>query len=169
METQQMTEASNAIISSAQLLEHWQGQRRLTRKVIEAYPEDKFFDYTIGGMRPFAQLLMEVLDVAGSGIEGIATGNWKSMDQLSHVTGNGPKTKQEILQQWDALTEQIDQLWLQITPERFQEKVLAFGAFEGPVYSTLLYFNDNEIHHRAQAYVYLRSLGISPPPFWDRN
>ncbi|WP_367868755.1 DinB family protein [Pedobacter sp. WC2423] len=27
---------------------------------------------------------------------------------------------------------------------------------------------DNEIHHRGQGYVYLRSLGIEPPFFWDR-
>ncbi|MGB4400232.1 MAG: DinB family protein [Daejeonella sp.] len=26
---------------------------------------------------------------------------------------------------------------------------------------------DNETHHRAQAYVYLRALGIEPPAFWD--
>ncbi|MEJ6979249.1 DinB family protein [Pedobacter sp. P351] len=28
---------------------------------------------------------------------------------------------------------------------------------------------DNEIHHRGQAYVYLRSLGITPPFFWERD
>ena len=27
---------------------------------------------------------------------------------------------------------------------------------------------DNEIHHRGQAYVYLRALGIEPPHFWER-
>ena len=28
---------------------------------------------------------------------------------------------------------------------------------------------DNEIHHRGQGYVYLRELGIEPPPFWERG
>ncbi|MGZ5248500.1 MAG: DinB family protein [Flavitalea sp.] len=32
----------------------------------------------------------------------------------------------------------------------------------------MFYFIDNEIHHRGQGYVYLRSLGIEPPFFWDR-
>jgi uncharacterized damage-inducible protein DinB len=27
---------------------------------------------------------------------------------------------------------------------------------------------DNEIHHRGQAYVYLRALGLDVPPFWER-
>ena len=33
----------------------------------------------------------------------------------------------------------------------------------------LLYWIDNEVHHRGQAYVYLRALGIEPPPFYDRS
>ena len=32
-----------------------------------------------------------------------------------------------------------------------------------------IYFIDNEIHHRAQGFVYLRALGIEPPFFWDRE
>jgi len=36
------------------------------------------------------------------------------------------------------------------------------------VYENILYFVDNEIHHRGQAYVYLRALGIEPPFFWER-
>lgn len=33
----------------------------------------------------------------------------------------------------------------------------------------ILYAIDNEIHHRGQGYVYLRSLGIEPPPFYERS
>jgi uncharacterized damage-inducible protein DinB len=32
-----------------------------------------------------------------------------------------------------------------------------------------LYVIDNEIHHRAQGYVYLRAMGIAPPPFYERG
>ncbi|WP_448635563.1 hypothetical protein [Pedobacter panaciterrae] len=42
-------------INSNALLDHWQGHRRLTRRVIEAFPEDKLFNYSVGGMRPFAR------------------------------------------------------------------------------------------------------------------
>jgi uncharacterized damage-inducible protein DinB len=38
----------------------------------------------------------------------------------------------------------------------------------GKVHWILLYIIDNEIHHRGQGYVYLRSLGIEPPHFWER-
>jgi uncharacterized damage-inducible protein DinB len=168
METQENTTAQNTVMSPAQLLTHWQGHRSLTRKVLEAFPEDKLFSYSIGGMRPFAELLMEIIDLTSGGVEGMATGKWKSMDEMSHVNGPKPATKQELLKIWDQITDEMNQLWSHITPARFQEVVVAFGAYEGPVYSTLLYFIDNEIHHRGQAYAYLRSLGITPPPFWDR-
>ena len=45
----------------------------------------------------------------------------------------------------------------------------AFGEYEGVLHGVLLYWIDNEIHHRGQGYVYLRSLGIEPPAFYDRG
>ena len=167
METNQTATASY-IINQEQLLEYWQGHRRLTRRVIEVFPEDKLFSYSIGGMRPFSVMVMELIDLAG-GISGLVNGEWKSMDEMSHANGNLPKTKAELLVLWDEVSEQIEKYWPQLSEARFQEIVLAFGAYEGPVYSTLLYFIDNEIHHRGQGYVYLRSLGITPPPFWERG
>ena len=35
------------------LLAQWQGHRRLTRRVIEAFPDDKLFTFSVAGMRPF--------------------------------------------------------------------------------------------------------------------
>ena len=51
---------------------------------------------------------------------------------------------------------------------RFEAVDTAFGQYEGVIYGLLLYWIDNEIHHRGQGYVYLRALGIEPPPFWER-
>lgn len=157
------------IISSEALLEHWQGHRRLTRKTIEAFPEDKIFSYSVGGMRPFAQMLTEIMDISKDGIEGIVTGEWKPIAELDHYTEKlNLDTKAEILQYWDSITMQINQLWFKIAQQRFHEVDMAFGAYEGKIIDLLLYFIDNEIHHRAQGYVYLRSLGIEPPAFWNR-
>ncbi|MGS0525217.1 hypothetical protein ACU8V7_08585 [Zobellia nedashkovskayae] len=62
------------VILPAELLTHWQGHRTLTRKVIEAFPEKDFFEYTIGGMRPFSKMVDELLSIAGPGIQEIVTG-----------------------------------------------------------------------------------------------
>ena len=48
------------------------------------------------------------------------------------------------------------------------ESDLAFGQWQMPIHGLLLYIIDNEIHHRGQGYVYLRALGIEPPPFYER-
>lgn len=154
------------VMNSETVLKHWQGHRGLTRRVIEAFPESELFNYSVGGMRPFAELALEMINMAGPGIKGIATDKWEKFEG----TERPPlKTKEDILRLWDETTEQINEYWPQISPEHFQDIVSAFGQWEGPVHWILFYFIDNEIHHRGQGYVYLRSLGIEPPPFWDRH
>lgn len=166
MESAQKTEKTTFISADA-LLAHWQGHRRLTRRVIEAFPEDKLFTYSVGGMRPFAELAMEMLRMGAPGVRGVVVGQWQSWNDVEKAYPT-PHSREELLAMWDRSTEQINSLWPHITAERFQEVVKMFGQWEGPVYWSILYFIDNEIHHRAQGYVYLRSLGIEPPPFWER-
>jgi uncharacterized damage-inducible protein DinB len=152
------------VLSAAKLLEHWQGHRRVTRKVIEAFPEDKLFDFSVGGMRPFSEMVAEFLKMAEPIAQGVATGNWVSRDDLAM-----PKTKAELLALWDQATKAINTVWATIPPHRFSEVDKAFGQWEGSGIDTILYAIDNEIHHRGQAYVYLRVLGITPPAFYDRS
>ena len=166
METNGTLSTEAIIITPAQLVKHWQGHRNLTRRVIEAFPETELFKYSVGGMRPFAELAMEMLGMAIPGLKGVITGTWESGQDVFSKTA--PPTKNDLLNLWDKTTEQINVLWAQIPAARFQEIDLAFGLYEGPVYYLINYWIDNEIHHRGQGYVYLRSLGIEPPPFWDR-
>lgn len=151
-------------ITAANLLEHWQGHRGLTRRVIEAFPEKEFFEYSVGGMRPFANMVQELLAIAAPGLREIVGGNTEELNEhLEHQN-----SKAYLLASWDQATAEINQLWAQIPEEKFTETILAFGQYEGTVWSTILYFIDNEIHHRAQGFVFLRSLGIEPPYFWQR-
>ncbi len=160
--------ASTAVISADQLLEQWQGHRRLTRKVIEAFPEDKLFTFSIGGMRTFSELASELLAMGAPSIKGLVAGEWPSFQEVE-TEYKKAGTKEELLRIWDKSTEEINALWPKIPVSRFQENILFWGQYEGLVYTSLLYLIDNEIHHRGQGYVYLRSLGIEPPAFWDRN
>ena len=57
------TELTSFITPDA-LLAHWQGHRRLTRRVIDAFPDDKLFAFSVGGMRPFGALAMEMATMA---------------------------------------------------------------------------------------------------------
>ncbi|NSL85976.1 damage-inducible protein DinB [Chitinophaga sp. Mgbs1] len=160
------TELTATVISPEEIRKHWQSHRGLTRRLIEAFPEDQFFTFSIGGMRPFSELIAELNRIAASAATGLPTGNWHSESYASATT---PATKAEVLALWDNVTTAIDSNWPLMTLERFHETDKAFGMYEGVVYSLLLYFIDNEIHHRGQAYVYFRALGLEPVPFWDRN
>ena len=68
--------------------------------------------------------------------------------------GAAPTTKAEILRLWDEVTDQIGALWPQIPAQRFDEIDTAFGQYEGRVSGLFLYWIDNEVHHRGQAYMY---------------
>lgn len=171
MTTQNTTAIDLQLFASTDgLLNEWLGHRRLTRRVIEAFPEDKLFSYSIGGMRTFAEMMKEVIDISGPGVRGIATDNWENTGGFSkHTFSPEDNNKAGLLRLFDAGTEEIKTFWPQIPEGKFQETVVAFGMYEGIGYSTILYFIDNEIHHRAQGTVYLRSLGIEPPAFWNRD
>jgi uncharacterized damage-inducible protein DinB len=153
------------VISSNDLLAHWQGHRHLTRNVIEAFPEDKLFNHSVGGMRPFSELALEMLNMAVPSVAGAVSGEWKALGEVERK----PTTKAEILKLWDESTEKLNELFPQIKTERFQEVDKAFGQYEGTIHALIFYCIDNEIHHRGQGYVYLRSLGIEPPFFWERG
>jgi uncharacterized damage-inducible protein DinB len=144
---------SNAFITSDALLPHWQGHRRLTRRVIDAFPEDKLFTFSVGGMRPFGALALEI----------VISGEWNTS------TSRDPRPKQDVLRQWDEDTAQLNTLWPQIPPQRFAETITAFGQYKDVLHNLILYVIDNEVHHRGQGFVYLRALDIAPPPFYERT
>jgi uncharacterized damage-inducible protein DinB len=157
------TSQSPIVITPEGLLKHWQGHRHVTRRVIEAFPDDQLFTFSIGGMRTFGALAMEILTMSVPLVRGMVNGDWNASWDRAELP------KREVLRLWDEATEEINALWPQIPPQRFQEQMVAFGQFPGVGYTLVLYIIDNEIHHRGQGYVYLRALGIEPPPFYERG
>lgn len=161
MSTQSTTPAQ--VITPEALRAHWQGHRRLTRRMIQAFPEDKLFTFSLGGMRTFGDLALEMVAMAAPMVRGAATGEW------SEYTPPKVETRDDLLRLWDESTVEINALWQLIPMERFQETLTAFGQYTAPLIELLLYTIDNEVHHRGQGYVYLRALGVEPPPFYDRD
>lgn len=147
--------------NSRPLLEQWQSQRRLTRQLIETFPEDEFFNYRLGGMQSFSEMTMELLTVAVPGLWGMLTGEWKVIQQMvSQEDKRMPASKAALLRRWDQATELINTLWFQIPSARFLEMDKAFGETERTIQVLVLSWIDNEILLRAQAFVYLSTLGI---------
>ena len=155
---------SAQVISPRDLLTHWQGHRSLTRRVIELFPEKEFFEFSIGGMRPFSQLVSELLSVGAPGLKGIVNQEIIPFTEMFQQL----TTKAEYLEKWDEATEEINHLWWHLSVDDFSKVFNLFGQYEFPAIQNILYFIDNEVHHRGQGYVYLRALGIEPPFFWER-
>src|SRR5580693_7271352 len=104
MEMATETTPMNVLTTDA-LLNNWQGHRRLTRRTIEAFPEDKLFQFSVGGMRPFAEMAWEFIRMAVPIVEGVSTGKWEEFTQSQ---GQKPTTKSELLRLWDEQTAELD-------------------------------------------------------------
>jgi uncharacterized damage-inducible protein DinB len=152
------------VITPEDLLKHWQGHRALTRRVIDLFPEKDFFEFSIGGMRSFSKLTEELLAIGAPALKGIVNREIQPYNE-------GTKKlifKAQYLEKWDEATAEINENWQKLTIEDFNETFKLFGQYEFPIIQNILYFIDNEVHHRGQGYVYLRALGIEPPFFWER-
>jgi len=153
---------TNSVLQKDELLLHWQSHRAITRRTIEKFEEKDLFEFSIGGMRPFSEMAIELLAIAAPGLESMATG-------LPHeYTKKEFTSKEEILKAWDESTVLINSYYAQIPADRFQEVFNLYGEYNYKIVDNIFYFIDNEIHHRGQGYVYLRALGIEPPFFWER-
>lgn len=157
------TATTTTILTSESLLKHWQGHRALTRRVIDLFPEEDFFNFSIGGMRTMAQFSDELLSIGAPALKAIV-----NREISAYVEPENLKTKADYLKQWDADTQTINAFWPQLKEEDFSQMFNLFGQYEFPIIQNIFYFIDNEIHHRGQGFVYLRALGITPPFFWDR-
>lgn len=163
MENATVSNQAKGILSKEELLNHWQGHRALTRRVIDAFPEKDLFEFSIGGMRTFGKMVDELLAIAVPGTKEVLGIKSEFSEEIGH--GN---SKEKVLELWDQATDQLNHYWKQISDDKFNEEMQLFGQYDGTGMSHFHYFIDNEIHHRGQGYVYLRALGITPPFFWER-
>ena len=159
-------EAVKPLLDPAGLLEILEGNRRLTLRVIEAFPEEALFHYKpVEVLRPFGEMVKEILDIEYDYMRGIALGEWS----FSHIC-DGVKTKADLLSTCHRVRERTRELWPRLTVERLLtvEPDPFWGGPPQSHFERLVYALENEIHHRGQAYIYLRELGIEPPAFYER-
>ncbi len=150
------------------LLEHWQGHQRLTRRVLEAFPEDEVSTFApTPPMRPFGVLTLEIIGMIEPTLRGLSTRSWETLPDLETLQRT-EHSKAELLARWDKTAQALQGGFAQIPEASFYETHAAFGQWTMPGNALILYLIDNEIHHRAQGYVYLRLLGIEPPAFYER-
>lgn len=150
------------LLTLEQFYNHWQGHRRLTLRTVEAFPDDKLFSYKVEPMRTFGEIAKEILGVEAYTLNGIISGEWvwKPDEAIT--------SKESLLAGFLAMKKTTKELWSKLTSERLHAVEKDGWGMESSNRDRLLYIVDNEIHHRAQGYVYLRSLAIEPPAFYER-
>ena len=149
------------LLTPEALLTNLEDVRALTRNVIEAFPEKELFEFSVANLRPFSAMVEEFLRVMDY--------LFKERFQEQHtlfLEGAFPTTKAEVLALWDRATEILDREWTKVgdytQPLTIYQMTFSFAQW-------ILYFIENESHHRGQGYTYLRALGIEPPFFWARE
>lgn len=159
----------NHLFSPGELLDWWEGHRRLTLRTIEAFPEEALFQFSPAKpLRSFGSMVTEIISLEAAYVRGIAEGRW-SFAEIG-PDGNGPDAKTDLLKACLTVREDTRWLWEKIDAAALHQ-VVSDGLFDPAPKRNLdrvLYAIENEIHHRGQGYIYLRMLGISPPPFYER-
>lgn len=142
-----------------------EGNRRLTMRVVEAFPEDQLFNYTPDEkLRPFAEMVKEIMNIENGYMRGIALDKWEYQNLFEGVT-----TKENLIKISNEIREETRKMWAEMPEERLE--IVVKDSFFGPEqshFARLQYALENEIHHRGQGYTYLRILGIEPPEFYVR-
>jgi uncharacterized damage-inducible protein DinB len=151
------------VLPPDEYLARYLGHRRLTRRVIAAFPAGQFETFSVGGMRPFGSLVRELLAMGAPMFRAFATDEWPPWDE-----DRTPMSQSAALSAWDAATPVIEASWPGLLAKGLEREITIYGQWPGTVAHHLMYLLENEIHHRAQGYVYLRALGVEPPPFWER-
>ena len=142
------------VISKEDLLKHWQGHRNLTRRVIELFPQKDFFEFSIGGMRTFAQLTSELLAIASPGLKGIVN---RKVEPFSEEAEKFT-TKEQFLKKWDESTAEINDLWEQLSMEDFSDTFNLFGQYEFPIIQNILYFIGLKMANEVKFYIFIRKI-----------
>ena len=150
------------LLTPEALLTNLKDVRALTRNVIEAFPEKELFEFSVANLRPFSQMVEEFLMITNY----IFTETLHEKHTPFYTEGQFPTTKAEVLALWDRATEILDREWTKVgdytQPLTIYQMTFSFAQW-------ILYFIENESHHRGQGYTYLRALNIEPPFFWARE
>ncbi|GIN73144.1 DNA damage-inducible protein DinB [Bacillus sp. J14TS2] len=152
-------------ISKEEFMEILEGNRKLTIRIIEAFPEERLFQYKpVEPLRPFSEMVIEILNIEKAYMRGIALDEWEYSNAYEGVL-----TKEELLTACKDVRKQTQELWPSVTEETLsiKKKDPFFGGQQTHI-ERLQYALENEIHHRGQGYIYLRMLSIEPPAFYDR-
>ncbi|WP_221090258.1 DinB family protein [Deinococcus aquaedulcis] len=147
------------------LAAHWLGHHHLTARTLLAYPDEALFTFSSAPpLRPFGAMVWEVHGQTGYVLDGLRTGTWGE----PHWPEPADQDPAALRAAWAAQSARLARELPAVPEARYLDmqrtgwgELSGLGAALGAI--------DNQVHHRAQGYVYLRALGLEPPDFWNRT
>ena len=146
----------------AQLVKEWQRAKAYTLEYLDAMPKDKYGFKAQDSIRSFAQQMLHLAqDIVimvsfGTGKERVWQGqileqrpSAQAADSVKYFVTAGYDYGIDAIQNMDA--------------SKFEEKVRSRN-FEETRFAWLLKAFEHQTHHRGQTTIYIRLLGIKPPP-----
>ena len=148
--------------AKTQLIKEWQRAKTYTLEYLDAMPKDKYGFKATDSVRSFAQQMLHLaLDIVimvstATGKERIWQGqileqraSAQSADSVKYFVTAGYDYGIDAIQNMDAT--RLEEI---VTQKRFSETRFAW----------LLKAFEHQTHHRGQTTIYIRLLGIKPPP-----
>lgn len=143
------------------MIADWERAKAYTKEYLDAMPEDGMNFKPTPDIRSFSEQMLHMsqgtigLIVSGTGATPIFQG--KSLEKMDELKTKSALT-QVVMQTYDFAIESIRNL-----DASKLSNVVKRGKYEVTQYGWLLKAFEHQTHHRAQATIYLRLKGITPP------
>ena len=148
--------------AKTQLIKEWQRAKAYTLEYLDAMPKDKYGFKATDSIRSFAQQMLHlaqdivIMVSTGTSKERIWQGqnleqrpSAQAADSVRYFVATGYDYGIDAIQSMDA--------------SKFEEKV-RHRKFEETRFAWLLKAFEHQTHHRGQTTIYIRLMGIKPPP-----
>jgi len=139
----------------------WERAKAYTLEYIDAMSEEGFFKSPTEGIRTFAGQMLHIAD-GNAGIVGIGTGTqgpFEGRVEQDASLDTKAKVREVIVKAYDYCIEAVKNMDM----GKADESVEAFDQ-NFPRIEWVKKAFEHQTHHRGQTTIYLRMLGITPPP-----
>ena len=141
-----------------EMLKYWENVRKLTLRVFDLFPHDKFDFRPVESVRSVAEQFDHILVCELYSRIGILTGVW----DISPFKGDRDLSRGVLREKLYNENKKTLGLLRMLPEGRFIKTYnTPFGVISGEV--AIYVAIDEEIHHRGNLYTYLRLLGVEPP------
>lgn len=144
-----------------QMISDWQRAKAYTNDYLQAMPADKYSFKAVDSIRSFAQQMLHLAQ-ANIFFAATATGKKPLYEGFNMERSNTAQSRDSVMHYVNASYDFVITNLQGLGAAQFAETVKAFGSDYARGILFMKAF-EHQTHHRGQATIYIRLLGIRPP------